>query len=81
MLLSTIARLLQLIYHPSELASKLNSGNYPNFCVRSQPLKDGDYNSRETRSSVVPENEICLVPFVSSLRILETAFLVIKPSS
>lgn len=64
MFLSTIA--VQLIYHPLELTSELDNGNYPNFSVCSQLLKDGDCNSRETNSSVLPENEIYLVPLVYS---------------
>lgn len=63
MLLSRIA--MQLIYHPSELASKLNNGNYPNFSVCSQLFRDSVCNSRETNSCVVPENEIYLVLVVS----------------
>lgn len=58
--------LVELINHPAELACKPNNGNYPKFCVCSQLLKDGDNYSRETSSSVVPENEIYLVLVVSS---------------
>lgn len=64
MLLRTIA--VQLIYRPSELASKLDNGNYSNFRVCSQLLKEGDCKGRETNSSVVLENEIYLVPVMTS---------------
>lgn len=63
MFLSTIA--VQLIYHPLELTSELDNGNYPDF-VCSQLLKGSDCNSRETNSSVLPEKEIYLVPLMCS---------------
>lgn len=54
----------------------------PKFCVCSQLLKDGDNQSRETSSFVVPENQIFLywlqVPKLIIIIILETAFLVIN---